>query len=59
MDGMVKGGGLLGDVREGGLRSDARRRRWPEARKAAIVAESLIAGAKVSDVAARHGVNVD
>ena len=59
MDGMVKGGGWLGDACEGGLRSGARRRRWPAARKAAIVAESLIAGAKVSEVAARHGVNAN
>ena len=41
MDGMVKGGGCPGDTCEGGLRSGARRRRWPEARKAVIVAESL------------------
>jgi transposase len=59
MDGMVKGGGLLGDAREGGLRSGVGRRRWPAARKAAIVAESLITGAKVSEVAARHGVNAN
>jgi len=59
MDGMVKGGGLLGDAREGGLRSGVGRRRWPAVRKAAIVAESLITGAKVSEVAARHGVNAN
>ena len=59
MDGLVKGGGWAGDACEGGLRSGARRRRWPEARKAVIVAESLVAGAKVSEVAARHGVNAN
>ena len=55
----VKGGGWPGDACEEGLRSGAHRRRWPEARKAVIVAESLVAGAKVSEVAARHGVNVN
>jgi len=59
MDGMVEGGGRFGDGGEGGLRSGARRRRWPAARKAVIVAESLVAGAKVSEVAARHGVNAN
>ena len=59
MDGMVKGGGWPGDACDDGLRSGARRRRWPEARKAVIVAESLVAGAKVSEVAARHGVNAN
>jgi len=55
----VKGGGWPGDACEEGLRSGAHRRRWPETRKAVIVAESLVAGAKVSEVAARHGVNVN
>src|SRR6478736_9733655 len=59
MDGMVKGYGLLGDGGEGWLHSGSRRRRWSAARKAVIVAESLVAGAKVSEVAARHGVNVN
>src|ERR1700733_14851918 len=59
MDGMVKGDGLLGDGGEGWLDSGSRRRRWSAARKAVIVAESLVAGAKVSEVAARHGVNAD
>ena len=59
MDGMVKGDGLLGDGGEGWLHSGSRRRRWSAARKAVIVAESLVAGAKVSEVAARHGVNAD
>src|ERR1700728_4480882 len=59
MDGMVKGDGLLGDGGEGWLRSGSRRRRWSAARKAVIVAESLIAGTKVSEVAARHGVNAN
>ncbi len=57
MDGMVKGDGLVGDGGEGWLRSGARRRRWSAARKAVIVGESLVSGAKVSAVAARHGVN--
>ena len=51
MDGMVKGDGLLGDGGEGWLHSGSRRRRWS--------AESLVAGAKVSEVAARHGVNAN
>ena len=59
MDGMVKGDGLLGDGGEGWLDSGSRRRRWSAARKAVIVAESLVAGAKVSEVAARHGVNAN
>lgn len=59
MDGMVEGGSWFAAGREGGLRSGARRRRWPAARKAVIVAESLVAGAKVSEVAARHGVNAN
>jgi transposase len=59
MDGMVKGDGLLGDGGEGWLHSGSRRRRWSAARKAVIVAESLVAGAKVSEVAARHGVNAN
>jgi transposase len=52
MDGMVEGGSRFGG-------SGARRRQWPAARKAVIVAESLVAGAKVSEVAARHGVNAN
>ena len=59
MDGMVKGDGLLGDGGEGWLHSGSRRRRWSAVRKAVIVAESLVAGAKVSEVAARHGVNAN
>lgn len=59
MDGMLERGGWLGDGREGGRRVCAQRRRWAEARKAAIVAESFVAGVKVSDVAARHGVNAN
>ena len=55
MDGMVKGNGLLGDGgEEVGFYSGSHRRRWSAARKAVIVAESLVAGAKVSEVAARH-----
>lgn len=34
-----------------------RRRRWSEAEKADIVAETLYAGVKVADVARRHGVS--
>src|SRR5271166_6228113 len=34
-----------------------RRRRWSEEQKAAIVAETLEAGAAVSEVAQRHGVS--
>jgi len=59
MDGMVKGDGLHGDGGEGWLHSGTRKRRWSTARKAVIVAESLVAGAKVSEVAARHGVNAN
>jgi len=51
----MRDGGRRGDGRDGGVR----RRRWPAARKAAIVAESFAAGAKVVDVAARHGVNAN
>ena len=56
MDGMVRGGSWRGDGRDGGLGAGGRRRRWPAALKAAIVAESFVAGAKVSEVAARHGL---
>jgi transposase len=56
MDGMGRGVIWRGDGREDGVHTDVRRRRWPVARKAAIVAESFAAGAKVSEVAARHGV---
>ena len=59
MDGMLEGGSWLGDGREDGLRAGARRRRWSAARKAVIVAESCVAGATVSEVAARHGVNAN
>ena len=59
MDGMVKDDGLLGDGGESWLHSGSRRRRWSAARKAVIVAESLVVGAKVSEVAARHGVNAN
>ena len=56
MDGMGPGVIWRGDGRDHGVHADVRRRRWPAARKAAIVAESFAAGAKVSEVAARHGV---
>ena len=55
MDGMVRGVGLRRDAGGDGVVGN-RRRRWSEARRAAIVAESFAAGAKVSEVAARHGV---
>src|SRR5277367_1796063 len=57
MDGMVRGGDWRGEVYDVGLSAGGQRRRWCAADKAAIVAESLVAGAKVSEVAARHGVN--
>ena len=59
MDGMVKVDGLLGDGDEGWLHSGSRRRRWSAARTAVIVAESLVAGAKMSEVAARHVYLID
>jgi transposase len=55
MDGMLRGAGWRSHGRDGG--DDRRRRIWPAAVRAAIVAESFAAGAKVSQVAARHGVN--
>lgn len=58
MDGMVGDGGwpttVAGRGDAGGLR-----RRWSAARKAVIVAESFAAGAKVSEVAARHGLQAN
>ena len=39
------------------ITGDARRRVWTEEEKARILAESFQPGAKVSDVARRHGVN--
>jgi transposase len=57
MDGMVRSGRWSGDRRGGGLGASGRRRRWSTADKAAIVAESFVVGAKVSDVARRHGVS--
>jgi transposase len=60
MDGIVRDGTWRGaDERDGEVGAGGRRRRWPEARKAAIVAESFAAGAKVSEVAARHGVSAN
>jgi transposase len=56
MDGMVRDGSWRGDRRGGGLGAGGRRRRWSAAEKAAIVAESFVAGAKVSEVARRHGL---
>ena len=59
MDGMVRGEDWRGEVRDVERRVVGQRRRWPAADKAAMVAESLVAGAKVSEVAARHGVNAN
>ncbi len=56
MDGIAQGGSWRGGVRDGVLGAGGRRRRWPAALKAAIVAESFVAGAKVSEVAGRHGM---
>lgn len=56
MDGIGRGVILRGDGCNDGVHAGVRRRRWPAARKAAIVAESFAAGAKVSEVAARHDV---
>jgi hypothetical protein len=58
MDGMADGSWLS---TKGAGQGDAggRRRRWSAARKAAIVAESLVAGTKVSEVAARHGLQAN
>jgi transposase-like protein len=56
MSGMVQAGSWRGDGRGGGLGAGGCRRRWPTALKAAIVAESFVAGAKVSEVAALHGL---
>ncbi len=39
------------------ITGEPRRRRWSEAEKARILAESFEPGAKVSEVALRHGVN--
>ena len=55
MDGTVRGLGLRSDAGADGI-VGYRRRRWSSARRAAIVAESFAAGAKVSEVAARHGL---
>lgn len=52
MDGLARDGGLASRVSGGGVR-----RRWSSAQRAAIVAESFAAGARVSEVAARHGVH--
>ncbi|CAH2605904.1 transposase (plasmid) [Rhodovastum atsumiense] len=52
MDGMARDSGLASRVSAGGGR-----RQWSAAQKAAIVAESYAAGVRVSEVAARHGVN--
>ena len=39
------------------LSGEPRRRRWTEAQKASIVAESLVAGAVARQVALRHGLH--
>ena len=56
MDGMVRDGSLLCTTGVGRGDAGGRRRRFSAARKAAIVAESFVAGTKVSEVAARHGL---
>lgn len=56
MDGMVRDGGR--GVQQANLAGmGIRRRRWSAAEKAAIVAESYEFGAKVTEVAGRHGLN--
>ncbi len=55
MDGMVQDGSWCGGV----ARAGGRRRRWSAADKAAIVAESFASGAKVLEVAKRHGVRAN
>ncbi len=52
MDGMARDVGVASRKGAGGVR-----RRWSAAQKAAIVAESCVSGVRVSEVAARHGVN--
>ena len=56
MDGMVREGGC-GARQANRAGMGIRRRRWSAAEKAAIVAESYEVGAKVTEVAARHGLN--
>jgi transposase len=56
MDGMVRNGGR-NQRQESCNEGEGRRRRWSAVQKAAMVAESCAVGARVSDVAARHGVN--
>ena len=56
MDGMVREGGR--GARQANRAGMAMRRRsWSATEKAAIVAESYEVGAKVMEVAARHGLN--
>lgn len=59
MDGMERDGSWLRTPGVGRGKAGGRRRRWSAAGKAAIVAESLVAGAKVSEVAARHGLQAN
>jgi transposase len=59
MDGMVRDGSWLHTTGTDGDDAGGRRRRWSAASKAAIVAESFTAGAKVSEVAARHGLQAN
>ncbi|AUN33872.1 IS66 family insertion sequence hypothetical protein (plasmid) [Niveispirillum cyanobacteriorum] len=56
--------GCLEDIDEGSryrrvevITGRRRRRNWTAAEKALIVSESAVAGANISDVARRHGVN--
>jgi len=56
VDGMVRDG-VRGARQANRAVVGSRRRRWSAAKKAAIVAESYAVGAKVTEVAARHGLN--
>jgi transposase len=56
MDGTVGDGSCLRTTGAGRGDAVCRRRRWSAACKAAIVAESFVAGTRVSEIAARHGL---
>jgi transposase len=60
MDGTVGDGSWLRTTGVGRGDAVCRRRRWSAACKAAIVAESFVAGTKVSEIAvARHGLQAN